>query len=61
MKEVEKESVTITLDKELKQILEEEAKNLGYSTSRYIELLLRERDIQSMIKKMADSIGVSTL
>ena len=58
---MEKESVTITLDKELKQILEEEAKNLGYSTSRYIELLLRERDIQSMIKKMADSIGVSTL
>ena len=58
---MEKESVTITLDKELKQILEEEAKNLGYSTSRYIELLLRERDLQSIIKKMADSIGVSTL
>ena len=56
---MEKEAITITLDKELKTILEEEAKNLSYSLSKYIELLLKERNIEGIVKKMAESVGIN--
>ena len=54
-----KDTLTISMDKELKAILEEEAKNLNYSLSKYIEMILKERNIESIFKKMADSIGIN--
>lgn len=50
--------ISINIDAELKDILEIEAYNLNWSLSRYVEAILRERDIEKLLKNMSSRLGV---